>query len=492
METLLDQDNILNVTLLEPKLKHPTIFVRFDELISGESLTLLNDHDPKPLYYELAAERGEIFTWEYLEQGPELWKVKITKKNKASLEKDDVNILDATLLNPGVKHATIFARFDDLQPGEFLILHNDHDPIPLRFQLENTRGNIFTWEYLEQGPDLFRIKISKNKVATSGEKIVKPAEKENILIVTEIEPKLKHPTIFVRFDELKPGESLTIHNDHDPKPLYYQLLGERGNIFNWEYLQQGPQLWRVKISKKIAGEADETLGEIAAKDLRKAEVFKKYGLDFCCGGKKTVKEACAEKGLDITKVEQELQTADKNVTGSRPLPYNEWNLDFLADYIANTHHSYVKKTIPDLRSYSSKVASVQGNRHPELFAISQLTDEVCEELSSHMIKEEKVLFPYIKELVAAKNTAQPLHAAHFGTVQNPINMMEHEHEIVGEKLDQIRKLSKNYSLPEDACASYSYLFKTLDEFENDLHLHVHLENNILFPKALEIEKQLQK
>ena len=225
METLLDQDNILNVTLLEPKLKHPTIFVRFDELISGESLTLLNDHDPKPLYYELAAERGEIFTWEYLEQGPELWKVKITKKNKASLEKDDVNILDATLLNPGVKHATIFARFDDLQPGEFLILHNDHDPIPLRFQLENTRGNIFTWEYLEQGPDLFRIKISKNKVIKSGEKILKSAEKENILIVTEIEPKLKHPTIFVRFDELKPGESLTIHNDHDPKPLYYPAIG---------------------------------------------------------------------------------------------------------------------------------------------------------------------------------------------------------------------------------------------------------------------------
>ena len=492
METLLEQDNILNVTLLEPKLKHPTIFVRFDELISGESLTLLNDHDPKPLYYELAAERGEIFTWQYLEQGPQLWKVKITKKNKASLEKGNINILDATLLDPKVKHATIFAEFDGLEPGEFLILHNDHDPIPLRFQLENTRGYIFTWEYLEQGPDLFRIKISKNKIATAKEKMVNSAEKENILIVTEIDPKLKHPSIFVRFDELKPGESLTIHNDHDPKPLYYQLLGERGNIFNWQYLEQGPQLWRVKISKKIAGEADETLGEIAAKDLRKAEVFKKYGLDFCCGGKKTVKEACAEKGLDVTIVEQELQTADKNVTGSRPLPYNEWSLDFLADYIVNIHHSYVKKTILDLRSYASKVASVHGSHHTELFAISQLTDEVCEELSSHMIKEEKVLFPYIKELVTAKNTAQPLHAAHFGTVQNPINMMEHEHEIVGNKLDQIRTLSKNYSLPEDACASYSYLFKTLDEFENDLHIHVHLENNILFPKALEIEKQLNK
>ncbi len=312
-------------------------------------------------------------------------------------------------------------------------------------------------------------------------------EQENVLNVTLLEPRLKHPTIFVRFDELDQGETLTIHNDHDPKPLYYQLLGERGNIFNWEYLEEGPELWRVKISKKITGENDETLGEIVAKDLRKAEVFKKYGLDFCCGGKKTVKEACVEKGIDVTKIEQELQQADKNIISARPQPYNEWSLDFLIDYITNMHHSYVNKTIPDLRSYASKMASVHGSRHTELLAISQLTDEVCEELSSHMIKEEKVLFPYIKELVAARNTARPMHAAHFGTVQNPINMMEHEHEIVGNKLEQIRKLSNNFLLPEDACASYSYLYKTIEEFENDLHIHVHLENNILFPKALVLE-----
>ncbi len=317
-------------------------------------------------------------------------------------------------------------------------------------------------------------------------------QQDNILNVTVIEPRLKHPAIFARFDELNPGESLTIHNDHDPKPLYYQLLGERGNIFNWEYLEQGPESWKVKISKKLTGKSDETLGEIATKDLRKAEVFKKYGLDFCCGGKKTVKEACAEKGLDVTKIEQELQNADKTSFTLRPLPYNDWSLDFLADYIVNTHHSYAKKTIPDLLSYASKVASVHGGHHPELFAISQLTEEVCEELTSHMAKEETVLFPYIKQLVAAKNNGSQLQSATFKSVQPPINMMEHEHEIVGNKLGQIRTLSKNYSLPEDACASYSYLFKTLDEFENDLHIHVHLENNILFPKALEIEKQLQK
>ncbi|MCK9402103.1 MAG: iron-sulfur cluster repair di-iron protein [Chitinophagaceae bacterium] len=314
---------------------------------------------------------------------------------------------------------------------------------------------------------------------------------ENILNVTLLEPRQKHPTIFVRFDELAEGESLTIHNDHDPKPLYYQLLGERGNIFVWEYLEQGPEWWKVKISKRIAGENDETLGQIAAKDLRKAQVFKKYGLDFCCGGKKTVKEACAEKGLDVTKVEQELQQTNQ-LPSSRSLPYSDWSLNFLADYIVNTHHSYVTKNLPDLTAYAKKVMKVHGNHHPELVRIHQLVEEVTAELTVHLVKEEKVLFPYIKELVAVKNNTQPLHAALFGTVQNPINMMEMEHELVGKNLAEIRELSNNYLLPEDACASYSLLYRMLDEFEEDLHLHIHLENNILFPKALEIEKQLNK
>ena len=567
MATLLEHENILNVTLLEPKLKHPTIFERFDELVSGESLILHNDHDPKPLFYELSAERGDIFEWEYLEQGPELWRIKITKtrgeeneddnildatllhpsvkhqtifnrfdalkpgesftlhndhdprplrfqlenirgnifnweyleqgpelfriritKNELA-EKQDENILDATLLHPSVKHQTIFTRFDALKPGESFTLHNDHDPRPLRFQLENTRGNIFNWEYLEQGPELFRIKITKNKLITTEPEPKKvTAAKENILNVTEIEPKLKHPTIFVRFDELKPGESLTIHNDHDPKPLYYQLLGERGNIFTWEYLEQGPKLWRIKMTKRPEGEGTETLGEIVAKDLRKAEVFKKYDLDFCCGGKKTVKEACAEKGLDVTKIEQELQNADKNVSTARPLPYNDWNLDFLSDYIVNTHHSYVKKTLPDIRSYAEKVAKVHGAHHPELLEINKLAQEVCDEMSEHMVKEETVLFPYVKHIVNTKGKGYVKFDS-LDNVKEPIDIAVTEHELVGGNMDKIKELSNNFKVPEDGCASYAYLFKTLNEFEDDLHIHIHLENNILFPKALKLEKE---
>lgn len=311
---------------------------------------------------------------------------------------------------------------------------------------------------------------------------------ENILDVTTLAPSKKHPTIFVRFDALEAGDSLTILNDHDPKPLYYQLLAERGNVFSWEYLEQGPVWWRVNITKKYAHETEETLGQIAAADIRKAAIFKKYGLDFCCGGKKTVKQACAEKGLDVTVVEQALQQVAGS-TATAAMPFDEWKLDFLADYIVNTHHNYVRRTLPELVQYAVKVAAVHGAAYPELLRIRQLVEAISEELLSHMIKEEKVLFPYVKVLVHAVDGSGHPGAIPFGTIQNPVSVMETEHEMLGGYLAEIRCLSNNYSLPEDACASYQLLYRMLAAFEEDLHTHVHLENNILFPKALKMEKQ---
>lgn len=252
-------------------------------------------------------------------------------------------------------------------------------------------------------------------------------------------------------------------------------------------MEQGPEVWKVKITKRISGEGEETLGQIAARDLRKAHIFKKLGLDFCCGGKKTLRQACAEKGLDVVKVENELQQAD-NIPSARPLPYNDWSLDFLADYIVNTHHFYVQKNLPDLRSYSIKVMKVHGEQHPELIKIQSTIESINNELTSHMAKEENILFPYIKEMVAFKKNEGASHSSHFGNIENPINMMEMEHEMVGKSFEEIRLLSNNYELPADACASYSLLYRLLEEFVDDLHLHIHLENNILFPKAIELEK----
>ncbi|MCC6384228.1 MAG: iron-sulfur cluster repair di-iron protein [Bacteroidia bacterium] len=310
---------------------------------------------------------------------------------------------------------------------------------------------------------------------------------DNVLNVTLLEPRKKHPTIFARFDDLKEGESLTILNDHDPKPLYYQLVAERGNIFAWEYLEEGPQWWRIKISKNITGEGLQTLGEIVAKDLRTAQIFKKFGLDFCCDGNKTIKEACSELGLDITIVEKELQQVDKT-GGARPLPFNDWGPDFLADYIVNTHHSFLRKTLPDARAYAKKVMQVHSPNHPELIKIHELVESIAAELLSHMQDEEQILFPYIKKMMAARNSAAKPEKASFDSVQQPLNSLLHEHKSVGDKLHELREVANNYVLPSDACASYSLLFKILDELEDDTHVHVHLENNILFPKALELEK----
>lgn len=297
------------------------------------------------------------------------------------------------------------------------------------------------------------------------------------LDVTKIEPKLKHPTIFRHFDELGAGESFVIENDHDPKPLYYQLLGERGNIFTWDYLQEGPQWWKVKIAKRNKDQHDETVGEIAAKDIRKAEVFKRMGIDFCCGGNKTLKEVSLEAGVNEEALKYALQSVEKN-TLPPSIDYNKWDPGFLADYIVNTHHRYVKDNAELIYNLAAKVAQHHGENHPELISLVQKLALFFQDLLTHLGKEESVLFPAIKEAVSAGGNKD--------FIRQPIIMMQREHALSGEDLTYFRKITDNYRLPEDACNSYRYLFEKMKEFEDDLHQHIHLENNILFPKALKL------
>ena len=304
--------------------------------------------------------------------------------------------------------------------------------------------------------------------------------------VTVLEPRMKHPTIFKKFDEISEGESFIIYNDHDPKPLYYQLLGERGNIFSWEYIENGPDNWLVKIQKNNASK-EASIGELVAKDLRKAEVFKKFNIDFCCGGKKTLSQVCNDKQINIKDIESEFEKLD-STSESISQNYNEWSLDFLVDFIINTHHKYVKSSVPLLMEYTAKVAKVHGKEHLEVVTIYDLFKEASEELNSHMMKEETILFPYIKQLVNEKKSVNE--GCSFGTVKNPIRMMEHEHDVVGNIFKTIRELSNDYTPPEDACTTYKLSYKKLEEFENDLHQHIHLENNILFPKSIKLESEL--
>lgn len=232
-----------------------------------------------------------------------------------------------------------------------------------------------------------------------------------------------------------------------------------------------------------------SIGELVAGDWRKAEVFKKYNIDFCCGGKKTVEEACTKKGIDPAMVLIELKEIEGR-SSSNSHNFNTWELDFLIDYIVNNHHKYVAESMPFLDELSIKVASVHGDHHPELLSIRQHTQNIIQELTMHMRKEEMILFPFIKQIVGANRERRSIPTPPFGSIANPIEMMEEEHTIAGSVLESIETLSDQFTPPSDACMSYRVLFAKLKEFQQDLHQHVHLENNILFPKALNLEEKL--
>ncbi len=240
-------------------------------------------------------------------------------------------------------------------------------------------------------------------------------------------------------------------------------------------------------NEAVAEVANQTLAEIVTENIRSAIVFEEFGLDFCCKGKRPLSEACADKNVNVEDVINSL--SGLNVTDPS-LNINDWEPDFLIDYIMNNHHQYVRRMIPVISLHADKVASVHGKNHPEMIEIADLFLAVREELESHMMKEERILFPFIKQLHNAKKNNEQIAPPPFGTIQNPIRMMEAEHTSAGDAMFRIKELSKNYSVPADACNTFKALYSELKEFEEDLHKHIHLENNLLFPKSIEIESEM--
>jgi regulator of cell morphogenesis and NO signaling len=235
---------------------------------------------------------------------------------------------------------------------------------------------------------------------------------------------------------------------------------------------------------------EETIGEIVTKDYRKAQAFKKLGIDFCCGGKKTIAEVGAQKGISLQKINEELEAVEHSGNISGELDYDKLPIDFLSDYVINTHHQYCRENIPFITELAQKVARVHGDSHPELTRVKDIFVRVGSDLSQHMMKEENIVFPYVKELISVRKLGGKLTEKPFGNVSNPIKAMDMEHEQAGKDLAEISKITSDYTLPADACNSYTILYKKLEEFENDLHKHVHLESNIIFPKAIKLEKEL--
>ncbi|HQZ24340.1 MAG TPA: iron-sulfur cluster repair di-iron protein [Flavobacterium sp.] len=234
---------------------------------------------------------------------------------------------------------------------------------------------------------------------------------------------------------------------------------------------------------------NQIIGELVAKDYRTASVFKKYGIDFCCQGNRTIDEACQKKNIDSKSVVNDLD-AIIQAQGENTTDYKSWPLDLLADYIEKKHHRYVVEKTAEILPYLDKICRVHGERHPELFEINEHFNKTAGELAMHMKKEELILFPFVRKLAQAKQEGSNVVAPPFGTVQNPIEAMMQEHTNEGDRFRKIEELSNNYTPPQDACNTYGVTLGLLKEFEQDLHLHIHLENNILFPKAIELEKEL--
>lgn len=232
---------------------------------------------------------------------------------------------------------------------------------------------------------------------------------------------------------------------------------------------------------------EKTIGEIVAEDFRTAAVFTKNRMDFCCGGHKTVKEVCESKKINSDSLALELYEI-LNSKNDSTIDFQSWPLDLLANYIEKTHHRYVQEKTPVLLQFLDKLCKVHGERHPELFEINKLFNECASSLHQHMQKEEGILFPFVEIMVSARSQGKTFENPHFGTVNNPINMMIHEHEAEGERLTKIAILTEGYNPPADACNTFRVTYAMLEEFEQDLHKHIHLENNILFPKAIALEK----
>lgn len=227
-------------------------------------------------------------------------------------------------------------------------------------------------------------------------------------------------------------------------------------------------------------EQNQTVGSIVAADYRTAVVFKEYGIDFCCGGGKSLGDTCVSKGIPVDQISRHLESVQVQSTISDTPDFNSWSLFLLSTYIEEKHHAYVRQLLPKIGEFALKVARVHGQRHPETVEIWTRWDALAADLSAHLLKEERILFPYVRQL--DKGATEP---APFGSVANPVAVMMQEHESAGELMQEIRELSNQFTPPDDACVTYKVLYQLLQDFETDLHQHIHLENNLLFPKAIQ-------
>lgn len=232
---------------------------------------------------------------------------------------------------------------------------------------------------------------------------------------------------------------------------------------------------------------ERTVRDLAVEVPGATRVFEKLGIDYCCGGGKSLEDACFGAGVSLDEVMAALDAGKERYEGQGDEAWQSRSLTELMNHIVQKHHVYTKSELERLNHLTAKVASVHGQNHPELAKVRDLFLAIERDLMPHMLKEEQVLFPYIEQLEDAIRNGRPGSTPFFGTVRNPVKMMIQEHDTAGDLLRELRSASGNYVVPADGCTSYRALYKAFEEFEQDLHQHIHLENNILFPKAVAME-----
>jgi regulator of cell morphogenesis and NO signaling len=243
------------------------------------------------------------------------------------------------------------------------------------------------------------------------------------------------------------------------------------------------------ITTHTLDQPEKTVKEYVLEDFRTASIFEKYGLDFCCGGGRSVLEACSHKGLDYDAIQRELDELEISGKGAGATNrFQEWSITFLSTYVVQNHHNYIRSVVPAILTHAQKVGQVHAERWPYMIEVASIFADLASELTSHLHKEEAILFPRLRQLDNAAGGT----AARSRYLGGPIAQMMAEHDEAGALMERINKLTNHYTLPEGGCTTFSTLLSELQDFERDLHQHVFLENNILFPKALALEETMLK
>lgn len=242
-------------------------------------------------------------------------------------------------------------------------------------------------------------------------------------------------------------------------------------------------------SFKISG--DSLVSDIVARDYRTADIFRKYGIEYCCGGKWPLAIACTARGLDLNTIIEELEYSIRTIILPHTIDFIKWDIDFLIDYIINIHHNYLRTAIPDVLDHLERLAQGHSKKYPYLSEMVELTNGLAKKLQPHLQQEEEIIFPYIRQIAHAYENKESYARLFVRTLSKPVEtIMRLEHEIVAKSLLRLRELTDDYTSPGNACISHKTTFLKFKEFDSDLVQYMYLENTILFPRSIKMEKEL--